>query len=311
MKQFSLSPSFRQKEVLFDYLAECRSFFEFIKNNKSKNLHDLIKEYKKNDKFRLNISSASFILRSFCNKKPFNDQVIRLNGKFDCLGYCFVVPFIGRINTNDPYFSTSIHKSANIILKNDKWFIQFLSEKDQKQCKPKNKKRICGVDLGIKTLVTCSDGICYNYPDVLKNSILSLDKLSSSQDQGEIKFIKKTIHDRRNKYLVYICQSILNKYDIVVIEDIDLSSYSSFLGENLVKEIGFSEFKNILIKEAKKQNKIVKIAPKYYKSSKTCCKCGKQKQFLSLKDRTFDCDFCDNVCDRDLNAAINLKNLSI
>ncbi len=52
------------------------------------------------------------------------------------------------------------------------------------------------------------------------------------------------------------------------------------------------------------------VADRWYPSSKTCSACGAVKAKLALADRTYQCDRCDMVLDRDLNAAINLARLS-
>ena len=53
----------------------------------------------------------------------------------------------------------------------------------------------------------------------------------------------------------------------------------------------------------------MRIANKFYPSSKTCCKCGYVKRDLTLKDRTYECPKCGLTIDRDINAAINLFKL--
>ena len=53
-----------------------------------------------------------------------------------------------------------------------------------------------------------------------------------------------------------------------------------------------------------------KLASRKFPSSKKCSSCGNIKKFLSLSDRTYVCECCGIVIDRDLNAAINLKNLA-
>ncbi|MDK2800637.1 MAG: putative transposase [Clostridiales bacterium] len=69
----------------------------------------------------------------------------------------------------------------------------------------------------------------------------------------------------------------------------------------------FAGFLSYKLKEQGKQ--LVKI-DKWFPSSKTCSKCGKVKENLSLSDRIFECE-CGNVLDRDINAAINIKNEGI
>ncbi|MFM6158911.1 MAG: zinc ribbon domain-containing protein, partial [Sphaerospermopsis kisseleviana] len=53
------------------------------------------------------------------------------------------------------------------------------------------------------------------------------------------------------------------------------------------------------------------IVDRYYPSSKTCSTCGEKKSSLSLSQRVFKCDSCGFEIDRDLNAAINLKQEAV
>ena len=61
-----------------------------------------------------------------------------------------------------------------------------------------------------------------------------------------------------------------------------------------------------MAEEKKAPNTVV--ADRYYPSSKTCSFCGSVKKNLKLSDRTYICDKCGLIIDRDLNAAINLMN---
>ena len=54
----------------------------------------------------------------------------------------------------------------------------------------------------------------------------------------------------------------------------------------------------------------LKLANRFFPSSKKCSKCGSVKKFLSLNERTYICKCCGFICDRDLNAAYNLRDLA-
>ena len=64
-----------------------------------------------------------------------------------------------------------------------------------------------------------------------------------------------------------------------------------------------------MIHKCMEYNTELRLANKYFASSKTCSCCGNKKDNLSLSDRTYHCDECGLTIDRDLNAAINLCNL--
>ena len=53
---------------------------------------------------------------------------------------------------------------------------------------------------------------------------------------------------------------------------------------------------------------IVVVVDQWFASSKLCNGCGWKNDALTLKDRTWTCESCGTIHDRDINAAINLKN---
>ena len=69
---------------------------------------------------------------------------------------------------------------------------------------------------------------------------------------------------------------------------------------------GYGQFVNMLIYKLEDQGKKLVKVDRYYPSSKTCSKCGKVKETLSLSERIYKCE-CGNEMDRDVNAAINLR----
>jgi len=78
-----------------------------------------------------------------------------------------------------------------------------------------------------------------------------------------------------------------------------------------VAEQGFYEFKAMLKYKAERYNIEFAEADKWYPSSKTCSECGYVKPKLSLSERTFICECCGTVIDRDKNASINLSRYKV
>ena len=73
---------------------------------------------------------------------------------------------------------------------------------------------------------------------------------------------------------------------------------------------GFSKFINMLSDWVRYTKIILQKIDRYYHSSKMCSCCGYIKEDLKLSDRTYKCPHCGFVINRDLNAAINIKNYS-
>jgi len=77
-----------------------------------------------------------------------------------------------------------------------------------------------------------------------------------------------------------------------------------------VREAKFYEIRRQLIYKCEWNNIKLIIASRWFPSSKMCSECGSKKDKLSLSIRTYVCEDCGSVLDRDLNAAYNLRNLA-
>jgi putative transposase len=76
-------------------------------------------------------------------------------------------------------------------------------------------------------------------------------------------------------------------------------------------DMGFYEFRRQLEYKTLLYGSKLVIVDRFYPSSKTCSSCGEKKLSLSLSQTVFKCDSCGFECDRDLNAAINLKQEAV
>ena len=112
--------------------------------------------------------------------------------------------------------------------------------------------------------------------------------------------------------LVYNIVAIA-KPRIITMENLDISDMlqndSSKTLHKYINMSGFYLFINHMIHKCMEYNTELRLANKYFASSKTCSCCENKKTNLSLSDRTYHCDECGLEIDRDLNAAINLCNL--
>ena len=76
-----------------------------------------------------------------------------------------------------------------------------------------------------------------------------------------------------------------------------------------ISEAGFYEFARQLEYKCKLYGIDFVKADRFFPSSKLCSNCGCKKDNLKLSERTYHCEHCGNIMDRDLNAAINLSYL--
>jgi putative transposase len=113
--------------------------------------------------------------------------------------------------------------------------------------------------------------------------------------------------DETHKLTTMLTQS----YGIIGIEALNVKGMMSNpkLARS-VADMSFFEFRRQLEYKAETTGAKVVAADRWFASSKACSSCGAVKPELSLSERTYNCA-CGFVCDRDINAAINLKNYAL
>lgn len=97
---------------------------------------------------------------------------------------------------------------------------------------------------------------------------------------------------------------------IICIEDLNLDGMKHLWGRK-VSDYAFAEFVGILEYIASRAGSTVVKIDRWAPSSKVCHNCGGRNDDLSLKDREWICPQCGTHLDRDVNAAINIKNMGL
>jgi putative transposase len=98
---------------------------------------------------------------------------------------------------------------------------------------------------------------------------------------------------------------------VVVIEDLNISNMlKNRRLSRAIADVGLYEFRQQLEYKARQAGVSIKVADRWYPSSKTCSACGYVKDELPLDERVFVCEVCGNIADRDYNAARNLAALA-
>ena len=102
---------------------------------------------------------------------------------------------------------------------------------------------------------------------------------------------------------------LLSENQTIVIEDLNVSGMlkNHHLAKS-IQELSLNKFKTILEYKAVWYNREVIQIDRFFPSSKNCSCCGFKNKYLTLKDREWTCSFCGTTLNRDLNAAINIKN---
>jgi putative transposase len=102
-------------------------------------------------------------------------------------------------------------------------------------------------------------------------------------------------------------KSLVTKAQVLVIEDLNVAGM--VMSRHLAKAISdaaMGELSRQILYKAEWHGVEVRVAGRFFPSSKTCSGCGEVKGDLNLSERIYPCGTCGHVIDRDLNAAVNL-----
>ena len=181
-------------------------------------------------------------------------------------------------------------------------------------------QRIIGIDLGIKKLLTLSDGSEFdNNKYILKyeKRIKRLQRELSRKEKRSKNYYKckqklailySKLKNARNYYLHKITKEITDEYDIIATEKLQIRSMLQ--NKNLPKKVADASFYEIIRQlqyKSKFKGKYFYQVDTYYPSSQICSVCDSiDKKYKNLNERNYKCCNCHNQLGRDLNASINI-----
>ena len=249
----------------------------------------------------------------------------RLTGRIVVSQNAIVLPRLGRLRLKERgYLPTGADVqilSATVSEQAGHWHVSVQVEEEQ--VVPKNCGPVVGIDLGIKSLATLSDGEVIPNPRHLKRRLKKLKRLQrvvSRRQKGgknrkkavrKLAKLHRQIKNQRRNTLHQVTTRLAKTTSVLVIEDLNVSGMlkNHHLAQ-AIGDVGFSEFKRQLLYKASWYGSRVILADRWEPSSKRCSGCEWVDADLTLSDRTFHCVACGLVLDRDLNAAINLAKLA-
>ena len=200
-----------------------------------------------------------------------------------------------------------------------RWYAALTVERDDQTMKQAPKGGAVGIDLGIKDLATLSDGTVIPNPHSLKTGERQLrraQKALSRKTKGSKRRAKARervarlhahVANRRHDALNKLTTMLSRTYSDISIEDLNVAGMvKNHHLAKAVQDASFYELRHQLEYKTAKTGARLHVIDRWYPSSKTCSNCGSVKAKLSLTERTYKCEHCGLVIDRDLNAAINI-----
>jgi putative transposase len=245
----------------------------------------------------------------------------RLTGTIKVFDSQVQLPRIGLVRLKEHgYIPTGKYAQATVTERAGHWFVSVSAESAREEVELT--ANVIGVDVGIKTLAVDSDGDSHANPKALSAKTKQLRRwqrrLSRRKKGGKnrakarirVARLHKSVSDVRQDAHNKAARSIVNKRPaIIVIEDLNVKGmFKNRKLSRALSDAALGNFGRVLSYMAADAGIEVRKAGRFFASSKTCACCGWKKEDLTLSDRVFVCDDCGHTMDRDLNAAINLKN---
>ena len=289
---------------------------------------------RKQNKGKLNFRSVDKIQPNFnvrCDvsadgKRP-SRIYLKENGKLQ-------IPTIGNVSFGSARsgFDLSCKKQvANISFDGKYWYLSYTEDVETKVQNLPDYTDGIGIDLGIKTLATVSDGSivpnikAFRRVRILNKRLKRLQRKVSRKYlinkcnkhnktkniiklERRIKLIHRSLKNIRiNHIRKFVSELVKKQPQYIAIEDLNVKGMMR--NKHLAKDIAncsFYTIKEHLIRKSKERNIIVRLVDRFYPSSKTCSNCGSYKKNLKLSQRVYHCNSCQVKIDRDFNASLNI-----
>lgn len=250
----------------------------------------------------------------------FDDNKIQLpkfryeksNNKDNRIKCIFDRKFIGKI------IKTTVSRT-----KSGRYFASMDVDDSEELPQKQTIKNAIGLDFGLKTFITTSEGQKINNPEFYKQAENKIAKLSrklskkvkgsKNYNKAKIKLARKheKVANQRKDFLHKLSHKLIceNQADTICIEDLSMEAMKTRWGKK-ISDLSWFEFTRQLQYKADWHGKnLIKIG-RFEPSSKMCSKCGHINSKLTLDDRAWKCQ-CGAEHDRDINAAQNIKDFGI
>jgi len=347
--QFKLYPTKKQIKILESQLEICRLLY-------NKSLEYKIKEYKDNKKIitlftlnkllpiwkqenqqfkqvyaqclqevqhRLDEAYSHFFAKNnkfprFKAKNRYRSITYKQNG-FQLLKNSIKVSKIGTIKCNFTQDIIGNIKRITIVRHSDGYCYASITTDHTKIINTPITNKVVGVDLGISSLATLSDGTVIENPKHLKRSSKQIARLNrkyqKTNSEKNCKSLNKAytkLTNRRKDFLDKLSLGLIKNYDVICFEKLNIESMkqSGFKPTNrAMSDVCWGKLiEKTQYKAESAGKKVILVNPK--NTSKTCSKCGIIDKNFTLKQKQYICN-CGNSMNRDLNASINILRLGL
>ena len=258
-------------------------------------------------------------------KKGVHDRFTLTNDQFSIDGCRIRIPNLGWVRMRESLRFAGKIMSATVSRVAGRWFVSIAMDTVDDSHLPKAENQgAVGVDLGVSALATLSTGETIDGPKPHKALLARLQRLSRSlsrkekgsanrkKAKGKLAKLHARIAAIRSDALHQLTTNLTRQFHTIGIEDLNVRGMvkNRHLARSIA-DMGFFEFRRQLEYKAAMRGGQVVVADRFYPSSKTCSCCGHRLEALPLTMREWTCPACGTRHDRDVNAAVNLKNMAV
>ena len=257
-------------------------------------------------------------------RKGINDRFTLTNDQFQVDGKRIRIPKLGWLGMRENLRYTGRIVSATVSRTAGQWYASISIDTSDAQLPPAENGGAVGIDFGVTHLATLSTGQKVTGPKALRALLDRLRRLScalsrkakGSCNRKKTKARLARLHARianvRANGLHQLSANITRRFHTIGIEDLHVTG---MLGNRClsraIADMGFAELRRQLVYKAARRGCQVIVIDRWYPSSKTCSCCRYKLAVLSLDVRQWTCPGCATHHDRDVNAAINLRNMAV
>ncbi|AFZ53041.1 RNA-guided endonuclease InsQ/TnpB family protein [Cyanobacterium aponinum] len=255
-------------------------------------------------------------------KSKHGKQSLQYPSNVSIKGDCLNVPKIGLVYAK-------IHRPIDgkiktvTITKNccNQYYASVLVDDGKDKPKVSSEGKAIGIDLGLNHFAITSDGSKFDNPKILKKHEVNLkrkqqqlsrkQKGSNNRNKARLKVAKvhKKITNCREDFLHKLSRRIVNENQVIVLEDLNVKGMiKNHCLAKAIQQVGWGQFCTMLKYKAEQEGKTYMEVDRFFPSSKTCHVCLKRVDSLPLDIRHWECPKCKTKHDRDINAAINIRD---
>lgn len=202
-----------------------------------------------------------------------------------------------------------------------KYFASLLFDDGLPDVKPNLKGKAVGIDVGLTHFAITSEGSKFDNPRHLKKCEKNLKrkqqklsrKAKGSKSRAKAKRIVARVHERiantRKDFQHKLSRKLVNENQVIVVENLAVKNMvKNHCLAKAISDCGWSSFTTMLKYKAEKGGKVYQEVGRFFASSKTCHVCLNQIGSMPLDMRSWTCSSCGTKHDRDVNAAINIRD---